>query len=1024
MFPGSGSGVYGAPSGSGVFGAPPDNTPSGGFGGQPGGSPSLSSSGFGASPGQGSGAFGAGPSGAFGAGPSGAFGAGPSGAFGADSKPSAGSAGEALELNLEQLGLTGERYHLEHRPAPGYWEARDRHLERRVVLRVAEAGEAPDANFWRHARVLALLDQPSVRDVHDLGVLPGRGSFYCLGPIEGVSLEELISSEERPPLPALLRALIAVCASLQHAHERDLVHARLNPSLVRLGGHGQVYVAGWENAAFLPSAEESLRRRLGPPAPIDPSELNALAPELRQPNARLSARTDVHALGRLLHWILSGRLPKAGEDPELHLRRAGAPRELTAVAGKALSEVERNRYAGARHFADDLRRFLDGKAVLAERDPPLRAALRLARRYPLAAGVGALVSAVVLCGALVTYQAVRARADRAQYAQGQADLAAGEAETRRMQAEAQLALARERADAGKLVRSFEVALERARGGGRKGLIAYGEAQRIVDQLEERRDAEGSQLARSFRLRLLLARGRDRLYSLDDPRPSQALDDFEAFAKLAPSDPRGHFMVYEAARRLPGREAAKRENQALEDLREIGGTWGELAGVGSELREIEARAVDLAKRRTPQVLVRTDAINRLEQRLKLLSGQLGDVSQARTWRGRLGIALTGPGLYRQQPVMRGTERTKAGSDGVLKGIWTHLFWAILLDPTDPEPRVAYTTSFFAKWGAHSLSRHKGGWPLGSLAVICRRAERADTSLALADLLVSQGRAESTLPLVERALALPDPQPPRDSSVRPRLELILARARLKRGLAQPTRLTGLSLPAGYEAQVDALKAWTSFVEGDLNSGFAAVRKVLDRLREGVRSRLDFQAIYDLAFALADERPRAEGMIAGLERLVGPPPRGHRMRQIEAALRYGLMMQASRVPTQRAADRGFQELACYRANFQGTFGRGLNSGTWWHARRLAEVRLMTHFDPADPRGQLVGVTTLGQLCLGEDSSEALLEPLRDALVNRLRQIGNERAAKAFSEIDDPFNELLPARVYTAPEVWDWKGRERGVR
>jgi hypothetical protein len=1018
------SGTFGGTS-SGGFGG----TPSGGFGGTPsGGFGGTPSGGFGGTP---SGSFGAQPSGSFGAQPSGSFGAPASGSYGGEQSGSSGSSSArgGLELNLEQLGLTGERYDLERRPAPGYWEATDRHLERKVVLRVAEGGEIADDPFWRHARILALLDQAGVREVHDLGVLQGRGPFYCLDPIEGVSLEELISSDRSPPLPALLRALIAVCASLQHAHEQDLVHVRLTPSLIRLGGHGQVYVAGWETASFLPSSKPEVRRRIGPPPPIDPSELKSLAPELREEHPRLSARTDVHALGRVLYWILSGRPPPAasGKGLEAPLRRARAPRELIAVTRKALSASSRERYPGARHFADELRRFLDGEAVLAERDPPLQAALRLARRYPLVAGVGGLVSAVILCGALVTYSAVRARADRAQDAKAQADLAAKEADQRRSEAEAQLGLAKERADAGKLVRRFELTLRRARGGGQEGVVAYAEAKRLVEALEARSTNKGSgkegeerdgaaELARSLRLRLLLARGRDQLYTLDDPRPNKALDDFEEFVELAPKDPRGHFLVFEAARRLPGAAAAGKEREALRHLQGLGGTWGVLAGVGPDLIEIEERALELLRERPPKIVGDSGKVDSLKERLDRLCGELGDVSQARTWRGRLGIALSGPLVHRSAKVLKDGVQTKAGG-GAVRKIWNDLFWAILLDPTDPEPRAAYTPSFYTKWGAHSIGRHKGGWPLGSLAMICRKAERPGPALALADLLVRLERVESTLPLLERALALPDPQPPRDPFVRPRLQLALARARLKRGQPQSTSLSRLSLPPGYEAEVEILECWTALASGRLQEAFDYLGRVLTRVqRPGVAN--PHRVMHDLAFALSDPRADARQVAATLRQMVPPAPEAKPLGKLEAALRLGLVAQLSRLGDREPTLAGFEEIKRLKRHFNTSLAQSGDPSLFFNLISLHEARLWFNAQPNSPNPHLIAISVWAGLCRGDDSSESLAGPVRDLIVERLRRLGRDEAARAFA-IDEPVTELVIPRAYTAPEIWDWKGR-----
>lgn len=290
------------------------------------------------------------------------------------------------------------------------FEAWDTLLSRRVALKTLTAPHpAAILRFLREAQLQGRVSHPNVCRIFDVDA-GGELPVIAMQLVQGPNLMQAAGSLAVEDVAAILAA---VAAAIHSAHRLHLIHRDLKPSNILLEPDGlggwSSYVADFGLAKDLADASAGHSQgALG--------TLEYLAPEL-QPGqgGAASPASDVYALGvtlRTVACLASGR--ELGAVPALAIgpaRWRALPRRLRVIIDRCLEDRPGDRYPSAGALAEDLRRFLDGEPLLAERGQWRRGALRLARRHPtwtVALGLGLLMGA----GLLGWTRAVTARSRR------------------------------------------------------------------------------------------------------------------------------------------------------------------------------------------------------------------------------------------------------------------------------------------------------------------------------------------------------------------------------------------------------------------------------------------------------------------------------------------------------------------------------------------------------------------------------------------------------------------------------------
>jgi TolB-like protein/Tfp pilus assembly protein PilF len=298
----------------------------------------------------------------------------------------------ALDTALRP-GAVVERFELVRELGRGgfgvVFEARDRVLGRSVAFKaVTLRADRPgvEVRVLQEAEAAARLTHPNIVTLYDVG-RSEHGPYLVLELLHGRTLAERL--EQGPmPLREAVRVAVEAAKGLAHAHASGVVHRDLTPGNVFLCDDGQVKLLDLGMA----HAFGHRKRDGGTPAYMAPEQWRG-APE--------DERTDVFALGTVLHRMLAGESPWRAEGAGADARPAPA---LDVPDAPALGTL-----VGRMLERDPVRRPRDAGEVLAalrsvqqelERAPAANGGVRVRRRrgpwrLMVLVAVGAIAGAVV-----------------------------------------------------------------------------------------------------------------------------------------------------------------------------------------------------------------------------------------------------------------------------------------------------------------------------------------------------------------------------------------------------------------------------------------------------------------------------------------------------------------------------------------------------------------------------------------------------------------------------------------------------
>ena len=274
----------------------------------------------------------------------------------------------------------------------------DGEFDREVAVKLVQGGL--DSQFilerFRHERqILAGLDHANVARLLDGGTTEDGTPYLVMELVDGVPIDRYCEIH-RLKIADRVRLFLDVCAAVQYAHQHLVIHRDIKPGNILVSADGVPKLLDF-----------GIAKLTDPTSTAQTTLVRPMTPEYASPEQvkgeSITTATDVYSLGVVLYQLLTGRNP---HHPETHSPHEVARMiveeeparpstlvqrdesegkgiawpepatrwshelsgDLDNILLKALRKEPDRRYSSVEQFAADLRRYLEGRPVLARKD--------------------------------------------------------------------------------------------------------------------------------------------------------------------------------------------------------------------------------------------------------------------------------------------------------------------------------------------------------------------------------------------------------------------------------------------------------------------------------------------------------------------------------------------------------------------------------------------------------------------------------------------------------------------------------
>jgi eukaryotic-like serine/threonine-protein kinase len=321
----------------------------------------------------------------------------------------------------------------------------DSEYQKEVALKLVRAGQYAGFivdRFRNERQILATLDHENIACLLDGGTTDDGTPYFVMELIEGQPLAEYCG-QRHLSVAERLRLFLKVCAAVQYAHQRLIIHRDIKPGNILVTAEGTPKLLDFGIAKIIDSGPGNSQ------VDATVTALRILTPHYASPEqlqgAAVTTSSDVYSLGVVLYELLSGQSPYGKRtnspaevaqavcdvEPErpsvavLRSERADAAAssserlskqlrgDLDNIVLMALRKEPARRYQSVERFSEDIRRHLEHVPVMARQDTAWYRTSKFVMRHRVGVISSALATVALIAGLAYAIHEGRAAKEQA-----------------------------------------------------------------------------------------------------------------------------------------------------------------------------------------------------------------------------------------------------------------------------------------------------------------------------------------------------------------------------------------------------------------------------------------------------------------------------------------------------------------------------------------------------------------------------------------------------------------------------------
>ena len=320
--------------------------------------------------------------------------------------------------------------------------AEDAALGRKVAIKLIKQGlgtQAVIGHFRREERILAGLNHPHIARLYDASVSSEGLPYFVMEYVEGERLDEYCDRRALT-IKDRLQLFGKICSAVAYAHQRLVIHRDIKPANIRVTADGEPKLLDFGIARLLdPETTQTSDQTI--------TLQGVMTPEYASPEQirgeSMTTASDIYSLGIVLYELLTGRKPfraasrRPNEISRMRAEQTPARPSTAVMQGRtglhpqflnprllrgdldnivlmAIRQEPTRRYSSVGQFAEDIRRHLIGRPVIARKDTWSYRGAKFIKRNKVAVVAAVIVVLALVAGIVATtWQAQVAKSERA-----------------------------------------------------------------------------------------------------------------------------------------------------------------------------------------------------------------------------------------------------------------------------------------------------------------------------------------------------------------------------------------------------------------------------------------------------------------------------------------------------------------------------------------------------------------------------------------------------------------------------------